>query len=142
MVIGLYRLALLSFPAEFRRRFAVHMTETFEQYCNEAGTWAGCRAVIEALVQGLKERSTRIFTITASRLGNDMQARSDFTQTNVVVRFSGVFKDARFAFRGFRRAPTFTITALIILTVGIGASAAVPSARRGGGGLDGGLRWG
>ncbi len=41
-----------------------------------------------------------------------------------------LWQDARIALRGFRRSPTFTVSAVLILGVGIGMAAAMCSAER------------
>jgi putative ABC transport system permease protein len=39
--------------------------------------------------------------------------------------FEGILQDARFALRGFRRSPTFSVTAVLTLCIGIGGTVAI-----------------
>ena len=58
------------------------------------------------------------------RFGNDARLRDQSHET-VGFWFEGMLQDFRFAIRQLRKNPGFAVTAILILTLGIGASVAI-----------------
>lgn len=131
MLHALYGMAIRAFPPDFRRRYEEDLFTSFDVYRRMAGspasrTWRTIRAIVEAVAQGLGERfaqrrpghhrrqlpSRRLPTLPSRSLG-------------VEERLGWLVKDVRFAVRSFRRTPGFTLAALVILALGIGASTSV-----------------
>ena len=59
------------------------------------------------------------------RLGGVEQARQRYRERTTLPWLEGLWRDMRYALRGFRRNPVFAVTAIVTLTLGIGATAAV-----------------
>lgn len=61
------------------------------------------------------------------RLGGMEQARQSYRERTTLPWLEHLARDVRYALRGFRRNPIFAVTAIVTLTLGIGATAAVIS---------------
>jgi len=106
-----YRLALRFYPRTFRDRFGQELTRTFRDGARGAldrrgplglaGYWVRC--VSDAGVEGVR-----------GRLGGGFALLSDIAR-----------RDLRDAWRGLRRRPTTSAVALLTLTLGVGANAAI-----------------
>jgi predicted permease len=59
------------------------------------------------------------------RLGGAEQTRQAYRERRTLPGLESVFRDVRYALRGFRRSPVFTITVIATLALGIGATTAV-----------------
>ncbi len=116
LVVFLYRIALLGLPAGFRNQYGESMVEEVQLGLEEAA-----------------RRGWLSHLVATGRLGVDFLATCAREWGTAVAewfnwRQPGVFADVRFAVRSLGRAPAFTVTVLLTLGLGIGASAALFSA--------------
>ncbi|MGH7475306.1 MAG: ABC transporter permease [Longimicrobiales bacterium] len=83
----------------------------------------------EANVQrGLSRREAR--RLARLKLGGVERTREEFQDARGVRPLEDAVRDVRLAFRSFARAPGFTLTAVLVLALGIGATTAIFSAVR------------
>lgn len=103
---ALHRRALRAFPRGFRERYGDEMSVAFRAYCQGASSSLGMlrrgvHGVFETIVEGVQER-----TGGGSGVG-------------------GTAIELRAALRGLVRSPGFAAAVMVVLALGIGASAAV-----------------
>lgn len=127
----LYRLLLLAFPRFFRERYGAEMEEAFLHLLGEAraggrlrvgAVWI--RGAWDAVVRGGKERLTLL--LGGRPDGGLRRTTSGHSTTGVMMGMMGTLaSDVRFAVRTLVRRPVFFLTAVLTLTLGIGANGAV-----------------
>ncbi len=129
MLQRLHAAALYAFPPAFRRRHGQEMAHAFDQHCRTSGNErllptiaAGLHGVVEALFQGLRERVYQIVSPHRRRLPNGTIMNDETSKLEIV---SQVGRDFRYAIRSFSKTPVFTLTVLVILGLGIGATTAM-----------------
>jgi putative ABC transport system permease protein len=121
----LYRILLLLLPRSMRRRHGESMVQTFRDvyrgeydrggYPALAAVW--WRAVVQTVSVGVAERF--------GRLGRSRDARSGSAAGRSSSMADRLGQDIRFAARSLLRRPGFSLTAVAILGLGIGATAAI-----------------
>lgn len=97
------------------RRFAADLAEELQTH----------RAMLEddLAARGLTADDARDAARVA--LGNDLQAREDARAVWLAPWIDQTVQDVRFAWRQLRRAPAFSVTALLLSGLGVGATTAV-----------------
>ncbi len=77
----------------------------------------------EGVRAGLSEQEARRRALI--KLGGSEQARQSYRERATLPLVETLRQDVRYALRGFRRNPIFALTAIVTLTLGIGATTAV-----------------
>ncbi|MGE5099372.1 MAG: ABC transporter permease [Deltaproteobacteria bacterium] len=122
----LYRALLHLYPPRFRRAFAQDLVETFRDQHRDAvrrGTPMGAfwfASLRDLTTQALAEWLAATWRLARNVHGND-QEESSMAAIPEALRFA----ELRFAVRRLARAPSFTIAAVFVLALGIGATTAV-----------------
>src|SRR5262245_2895245 len=80
-------------------------------------------AVDEYVAQGLSPDEAR--RAARLKLGNTMRIREEIYHFNTIGALDALTRDLRYAFRGMRRHPTFTLAVVLTLGLGLGASTAI-----------------
>jgi len=130
-----YRALLHVYPRDFRDEYGDAMVEFFRDRSSAActaGGWSSvrlwwrvgldlCRNALPARAEAIgrvlrRRREYRRAPLTAPSLGHLRQEDR---------MFGTVLQDVRFALRGMRRAPGFSLTVLATLAIGIGASVTI-----------------
>jgi predicted permease len=107
----------------FWRKLAILMRgENFKQELEEEMAFHREEAEKELRVEGMAVEEAR--HVANRQFGNDARLRDESRET-VAFWFEGILQDFRFALRQLRKNPGFALTAILILTFGIGASVAI-----------------
>ena len=117
------RLLVRLYPRQFRERFGPSMADAFQDRLDAARALSGparwtnlLRAIGDIGVSAAKERLRPSYKPPLPR-----------TASSRASRMSHLLHDLRFAIRSLSRRPGFAITALLTLSLGIGANTAVYS---------------
>ena len=109
--------------SHFFRKIAILMRrEKFNRELEEE--MAFHRELTESELQAEGVASSEARHAANRRFGNDARLRDESHET-VAFWFEGMLQDFRFAIRQLRKNPGFAVTAILILTLGIGASVAI-----------------
>src|SRR5215471_8572266 len=115
---ALYRALLRLAPDEFRRRYgdeAVHLA------VKRVDDTHGLRRVTAAV----RELIDLLRTARRERRSDRMRDQPASTRGGRASGWDAIARDVRTSLRSLRATPGFTVVALIILTLGIGASTAI-----------------
>ncbi|HEY2377333.1 MAG TPA: ABC transporter permease [Gemmatimonadaceae bacterium] len=119
-----YRALLHLYPARFRRAFKQDLIETFRDERRSAAqlgvsaTAFWLAAVNDVITQGAAERMASVARLVR---------RGDHDEDTLMSALSGSLRlaELRVAFRRLRRAPSFALTTVVVLALGVGATTAV-----------------
>lgn len=78
------------------------------------------------LAQGMSAQEAR--RVALVRFGNPAVMKERTTESDAALYLQSFWSDIRYAWRQLLRAPAFAVTAIVILSLGVGASAAIFSA--------------
>jgi putative ABC transport system permease protein len=113
----MYRLLLLAYPEDLRRELGPEMLRTFEDRMKRE------RTLKLALLEGVDLLATGVRERIAAR--NVHPRRRPPSRKRKASEMEIFFKDVRHAARSLVRSPSFSVVAVVSLSLGIGANAAI-----------------
>ncbi len=122
----LYRALLHLYPSRFRRDFERDLIEAFRDQRRDAAQrrWSLAAfylsVVHDLLTQAIAERASSIWSILRKPSGRDREESLMFDVHRILP-----FSELRHATRRLLRVPSFSITTVLVLALGIGATTAV-----------------
>lgn len=115
----LFRILLLAYPREFRERYREELLAFFREDRRHARYGSG-------LLRPLRFWSATVRDLSRAALAERLPARTPLPGRPTPMRvLSALAFDLRHAVRSLRSTPAVTLTALLVLTLGIGAGAAI-----------------
>ena len=126
MTARVYRLLLLAYPADFRRRFAGDMTDAFLQLARERWHAGGIGAVAALWLRTVVDVAVNASAARADARRRTERARQERGRSMQQL-WNSIMQDTRYALRTMRRTPGVTTAVVITLALGIGASSAIAS---------------
>src|SRR5579862_8723728 len=106
----------------FRKVALLFRSDRYKRELEEEMVFHREQAAKELRAGGLASEDAR--HAANRQFGNDVRLR-DESREMVGFWFEGMLQDFRFAIRQLRKNPGFAVTAILILTLGIGASVAI-----------------
>ncbi len=130
-----YRALLRVYPREFREEFGDAMVEFFRDR-NAAARVAGTMSTLRLWWRVALDLLRNALPARVEAIGRSLRRRRDQRYAPLVAPSLGylrqedrmlatMLQDLRYAWRGMRRAPAFTLTVLATLIIGIGASVTI-----------------
>lgn len=118
---AVYRFLLLLFPAAFRRSYGAEMGLLFRERCERAAQRHGLSGLLICALRGWGD-------VIRGAMADRLHAGSFYRSRNSrrgAGMLSGLLHELRISVRTFVREPGFTLTVLLTLGIGIGATTAI-----------------